>query len=83
MHIDESKKLDKRTIERNLKEGIVSPKEWEKYLKSLPDASENADFVTIVDEQKQGVSEEKQEAADDEEAKSEGPTEKEGVPESE
>jgi len=27
MHIDESKKFDKRTIERNLKEGIISAKE--------------------------------------------------------
>jgi thioesterase domain-containing protein len=82
MHIDENKKLDKRTIERNLKEGIVSLKEWEKYLKSLPDASDNADFVMIVDEQRQEVSGEKQEAPDDEEAKSEESAEKEGVPES-
>jgi len=82
MHIDENKKLDKRTIERNLKEGIVSLKEWEKYLKSLPDASDNADFVMIVDEQRQEVSGEKQEAPDDEEAKSGESAEKEGVPES-
>jgi thioesterase domain-containing protein len=82
MHIDENKKLDKRTIERNLKEGIVSPKEWEKYLKSLPDASDNADFVMIVDEQRQEVFGEKQEAVDDEEAKSEESAEKEGPPES-
>jgi hypothetical protein len=75
MHIDENKKWDKRTIERNLKEGVVSPNEWEKYLKSLPDSSDNADFVMIVDEQKQ-------EGADDEEGKSEESAEKEGVPES-
>lgn len=47
MHIDESKKFDRRTIEKNLKEGIISAREWEKYLKALPDASHNMDFVVL------------------------------------
>jgi hypothetical protein len=45
MHIDESKKFDKRTIEKNLREGIVSAKEWEQFLKKLPDASDKVEFV--------------------------------------
>jgi tRNA U34 5-carboxymethylaminomethyl modifying enzyme MnmG/GidA len=82
MHIDESKKLDKRTIERKLKEGIVSPKEWEAYLKSLPDVSENADFLMIVDGKNREVVEEKQKAAEDKEVKSEESAEKLRIPES-
>jgi hypothetical protein len=45
MHIDENKKFDKRTIEKNLKEGIVSAKEWEQFIKRLPDVSDKVDFV--------------------------------------
>ena len=45
MHIDESKKFDRRTIEKNLREGIVSAEEWKKFLRSLPDVSENVDLV--------------------------------------
>lgn len=39
MHIDESKKFDKRNIERNLKEKIITQKEYENYLSKLPDVS--------------------------------------------
>ena len=45
MHIDEGKKFDKRTIEKSLKEGIVSGKEWEQFIKRLPDVSDKVDFV--------------------------------------
>lgn len=83
MHINESKKFDRRTIERNLKEGIISAKEWEKYLKSLPDASDNVDLFMIEDEQRQGVVEDRQEGADDKEVKSVESAEKERVPEGE
>ncbi len=76
MHIDESKKFDKRTMERNLREGIVSTKEWEKYLESLPDASDNVDFVMIADEQEE-------ETTKDQEGESEEPAEKETAPERE
>jgi hypothetical protein len=31
---------DKRTVERNIKKGLVSRKDYEKYLKSLEDAAE-------------------------------------------
>jgi len=40
MHIDEDKKFDKRNIERNIKNGIISQKDYEIYLLKLPDASE-------------------------------------------
>ncbi len=45
MHIDESKKFDRRTIEKKLREGIVSAEEWENFLRTLPDVSDNVDFV--------------------------------------
>jgi hypothetical protein len=47
MHIDESKKFDKRNIERNLKEKIITQKEYENYLAKLLDVS---DKIYIPDE---------------------------------
>lgn len=47
MHIDESKKFDKRNIERNLKEGVITQKDYELYLSKLPDVS---DKIYIPDE---------------------------------
>jgi len=40
MHIDESKKFDKRNIERNIKDGIITLKDYETYLSKLPDISD-------------------------------------------
>jgi len=40
MHIDESKKFDKRNIERNIKDGVITQKEYELYLSKLPDVSD-------------------------------------------
>jgi len=40
MHIDESKKFDKRNIERNIKDGIISKEDYENYLSKLPDVSD-------------------------------------------
>jgi hypothetical protein len=40
MHIDEQKKFDTRNIERNIKTGIISQKDYETYLSKLPDASD-------------------------------------------
>lgn len=53
MHIDESKKFDKRTIERDLKAGTISAKEWEQFLNGLPDVSDKVDFVMSEEEQKE------------------------------
>ncbi len=43
MYRDEQKKFDIRVIERNLAEGIITPEEYEEYLKNLPDVSSNID----------------------------------------
>jgi hypothetical protein len=40
MHVDESKKFDKRNIERNIKNGIITQKDYEIYLSKLPDVSD-------------------------------------------
>ena len=40
MHIDENKKFDKRNIERNIKNGIITQKDYEIYLSKLPDVSD-------------------------------------------
>jgi len=40
MHIDEQKKFDKRNIERNVKNGIITQKDYEVYLSKLPDVSD-------------------------------------------
>jgi len=37
MHIDENKKFDKRNIARNIKNGIITQKDYETYLSKLPD----------------------------------------------
>jgi hypothetical protein len=53
MHTDDSKKFDRRTIEKNLKEGIISAEEWENFLRALPDVSDSVDLVTIEEGQKE------------------------------
>ncbi len=40
MHIDENKKFDKRNIEKNIKNGIITQKDYEIYLLKLPDISD-------------------------------------------
>ena len=60
MHIDETKKFDKRTIQRNLKEGIVSAKEWEQFLKKLPDVSDKVEFVMSEETQEEETVEDKE-----------------------
>lgn len=40
MHIDENKKFDKRNIEKNIKNGIITKRDYEIYLSKLPDASD-------------------------------------------
>ena len=40
MHIDENKKFDKRNVERNIKGGIITQKDYEIYLSRLPDVSD-------------------------------------------
>ena len=40
MHTDEDKRFDKRNIERNIKEGIITRKDYEIFLSKLSDASD-------------------------------------------
>jgi hypothetical protein len=40
MHIDEDKKFDKRNIMMNIKNGIITQKDYEILLSKLPDASD-------------------------------------------
>ena len=40
MHTDESKKFDKRNIERNVRDGVITPKDYENYLAKLTDVSD-------------------------------------------
>ena len=39
MHIDEGKKFDKRNIVRNIKNGMITQKDYEVFLSKLPDVS--------------------------------------------
>ncbi|MGI5860938.1 MAG: hypothetical protein ACOX6T_02655 [Myxococcales bacterium] len=39
------KLFDKRLVSRNLKKGLLDPKDYERYLKSLPDVADNAASV--------------------------------------
>ncbi len=40
MHIDENKKFDKRNIEKNIKDGIITGKDYEIFLSKLPDVTD-------------------------------------------
>jgi hypothetical protein len=37
MHIDENKKFDKRNVTRNIKNGVISQKDYETFVSKLPD----------------------------------------------
>jgi len=76
MHIDDSKKFDKRTIEKKLNEGIVSAEEWENFLKTLPDVSDNVDLIMAEEEKTKETTKEKG-------RKAEGSVEKEATPDGE
>jgi hypothetical protein len=40
MHIDESKRFDKRNLAQNIRNGIITQKDYEIFLSKLQDASE-------------------------------------------
>ena len=52
MHIDENKQFDKRNIEKNIKGGVLTKKEYETYLSRLPDVSDKV----FLDEEPQAES---------------------------
>jgi hypothetical protein len=39
--VKESRLFDTRTVERNIKRGLITRKDYERFLKSLGDASDN------------------------------------------
>jgi hypothetical protein len=44
---DKEQHYDKRTVQRNIRAGLVSDKAYQKYLASLPDSEPNAQVVRI------------------------------------
>ncbi len=40
MHTDEGKSFDKRNVVRNIKDGVITQKDYEIYLSKIPDASD-------------------------------------------
>jgi hypothetical protein len=38
---------DLRMLERNIYKGLINPKEYKKYLQTLPDESENAEEIDL------------------------------------
>ena len=45
------KYLDRRTRERYLKKGLVSPKEFDQYLKALPNDEGNFELASFIDDE--------------------------------
>jgi len=39
--VKDARLFDLRTVERNIKRGVITRKDYERFLKSLPDASDN------------------------------------------
>ena len=53
MHIDEQKKFDIRNIEGNIKNGIITQKDYETYLSKLPDSTDKVfNFEEPADDSK-------------------------------
>ena len=46
----EERVFDVRVLERNIRKGLLTRKDLEKYLKSLPDSAENAESFHLVSE---------------------------------
>jgi hypothetical protein len=46
--------FDTRTIERNIKRGLITRKEYERFLKSLPDGADNVLPAEEIDPPAQG-----------------------------
>ena len=46
----DDKLFDSRTVEKNINKGLVTRKDYEKYLDSLADESKNCEEITLEDE---------------------------------
>ena len=64
MHTDEGKKLDKRNVERSIKSGLITKKEYESYVSKLPDVSDKVfdPEEEIQDSQEVGLAEGEEES---------------------
>jgi hypothetical protein len=62
MHIDEEKRFDKRNLERNIKNGIITQKDYEIYLSKLSDVSDKVFDEEESDESKDLESQKENEA---------------------
>ena len=64
MHTDENKRFDKRNIERNIKEGIITRKDYEIHLSKLSDARDKVfnpeEYLDDLDEFELGREDEAQ-----------------------
>lgn len=49
--------LDKRTVERNIKKGLISRKDYEQHLESLKDVEDNAEVIDFASPDEEGGSE--------------------------
>jgi len=62
MHIDENKKYDKRNIGENIKNGIITQKDYEIYLSKLPDTGDKlfSSEETTIDSEEFGLRKEEE-----------------------
>lgn len=52
----ENSKFDLRTMQRSLREGKITQKEWEAHLKSLPDESSKSEALVLKEDEKRTAS---------------------------
>lgn len=60
--------MDRRTVERNIEKGLLTRKDYDKYLDKLKDVEDNAEPVVLEEEEEaEGEEEAAEEAAEDDE----------------
>ncbi len=48
--VREDEMYDLRTLEQLVRRGVVSPKDYQAYLKTLPNSEPNADYIEVFEE---------------------------------
>lgn len=69
---------DVRIVDRNIREGVVTKKEYDKYIKGLPDVEEKGEplvFEDEIEEQEAELDQEPQESQEESESEEEEETE--------
>ena len=51
LHMNKNREFDLRTLETNLRKGLISEKDYKSFLKNLPDEKENTEFIEIEEEE--------------------------------